>query len=154
MSRQLLKSRRHFTAGALMAALIAFCNPVFGARALLNVEVPADKWKAMRLKNLPKNASLGARIESSGSIEVILVHGDELKQFPAAVNPEFQGSVERTLSFSVAVPRAGDYFLILDNRRNTQARKVRILIRAEKGRSTEGSTDSPGGTKKKNETDI
>lgn len=154
MSRQLLKSGSSFAAGMLVAALIAFCNPAFGARALLNVEVPPDKWKAMRLKNLPKNASLGARIESSGNIEVILVHGDELKRFPAAVNPEFQGSVERTLSFSVAVPRAGDYFLILDNRRNTQARKVRILIRAEKGRSTDGPGESTDEGKKKKETDI
>jgi hypothetical protein len=103
------------------------------AQAMLSVEVPPAKWKAVRLKNLPIGASIGVRVESSGNIDVILIHQDELKRFPAAVNPQFQGSVERRLSFSVTLPKAGDYFVILDNRRNTDSRKVRVLIQAERG---------------------
>jgi len=130
-------------------------NSAQAAQALLSAEVPAAKWKAVRLKNLPKDAAISIRVETSGPIDVIFVHRDELKRFPAAVNPEFQGSADRKLSFSVAVPKSGDYFVILDNRQHAQARQVRILIRAERGKKSEGAPPPVGDDgKKKKETEI
>jgi hypothetical protein len=43
--------------------------------------------------------------------------------------------LERTLSFQVVIPEAGHYYLVLDNRRATEARKVRLGIRAQRGRA-------------------
>jgi len=128
-------------------------NTAQAAQALLSAEVPAAKWKAVRLKNLPKDTAISIRVETTGPIDVILVHRDELSRFPAAVNPEFQGSADRKLSFSVAVARSGDYFVILDNRQHAQARQVRILIRAERGKKPDGGPPSGNGGNKK-ETEI
>src|SRR5262249_43919324 len=78
--------------GLLVAAtaLLLGAAPVAeAAKALVNVEVPAGKWKGAKLKNLPKDARVAVSVETSGSLDVILIHIDELKRFPAAVNPEF-----------------------------------------------------------------
>ena len=145
---------------AATAALLLGISPVAdAAKALVNVEVPAGKWKGAKLKNLPKDARVGIRVETSGSLDVILIHADELKRFPAAVSPEFQGSAERKLAFSAVIPRAGDYYVILDNRPNDTPRKVKLLIQAERAKTTEppanpASPTLPPGIKKGKETDI
>lgn len=142
-------------AGLFVLATSAFIhNTAQAAQALLSVEVPPAKWKAVRLKNLPKDTALGIQVESSGPIDVILIHRDELKRFPAAVNPEFQGSVDRKLSFSVAIPKSGDYFVILDNRQHADARKVRVLIRAERRKNPDRSAPPTSNGGKKKETEI
>lgn len=141
---------------ALVAVLVFAIGAANAAQALLSVEVPPEKWKAVRLKNLPMGAKVEVRVESSGSLDVILIHRDELKRFPAAVNPDFQGSAERKLSFSVVIPKVGDYYVILDNRQNTEARKVRLIIRAERGRKSDPESAPPpaGSVKKGKETEI
>jgi hypothetical protein len=143
---------------ACCAALLAFGANVSGAqaaRALVNAEVPAAKWKAIKLRNLPQGTKVSIQAESAnGGLDLIFIHGDELKRFPAAVSPEFQGSVERRLAFSAVVSKKGDYYIILDNRRGSEARKVRLLIRAERTRTPRGST-APGATgRKKGDTEI
>lgn len=143
---------------ACCAALLAFgadCSGAQAAQALVNAEVPAAKWKAIKLKNLPQGTKVGIQAEShNGSLDLIFIHGDELKRFPAAVSPEFQGSVERKLAFSAVVSKKGDYYIILDNRRGAEPRKVRLLIRAERTKAPEGSA-VPGVTdKKKGDTEI
>jgi hypothetical protein len=101
------------------------------ASAELNAEVPAMKWKALRLRGLPQGASLAVRVETSGPLVVIFVHQSELKRFPEnRVRPQFRGSVERRLSFRVSLPAAGDYYVILDNRRGDGDREVRVQIQA------------------------
>ena len=91
----------------------------------------------------PEAARVAIQAESgSGSVDLIFIHGEELKRFPAAVNPEFQGTVERKLSFSVTLSRKGDYYVILDNRRGSEPRKVRLLIRAERPKKPQ-SQDTP-----------
>lgn len=119
----------------------------------MNTEVAAAKWKAVRLKNLPKRAAVGLSVATSGTVDLIFVHQDELKRFPAAVSPLFQGTVEKKLDFSVVIPASGDYFVIFDNRRGKETQKVRILIRAERPRSGDPAPPSPG-TKRKNETEL
>ena len=65
----------------------------------------AHTGKALKLRGLPKDASLSVR-------------------------PAFTGSLERRLSFKVTVPVAGTYYVIVDNRKNAESRKVRLLIEA------------------------
>jgi len=141
--------------GLALATLIAAAAPLptrhaEAAQAMLNTEVAAAKWKAVRLKNLPKGAAVGLSVASSGTLDLIFVHQDELKRFPAAVNPLFQGTVERQLQFSVVIPAAGDYFVIFDNRRGSQVQKVKLLIRAERPRSP-GAESPPPQPKKETE---
>ena len=136
--------------------LVAAALMVFGvlpaaeaAQAILNTEVAPAKWKAVRLKNLPQGAAVGLGVTSSGTVGLIFVHQDELKRFPAAVNPLFQGTVERKLEFSVIIPKAGDYFVIFDNRQGTETRKVKILIRAERPKLPDVKPPSPEPERKK-----
>ncbi len=143
---------------ACCAALLAFGASIPGAgaaQALVNAEVPLAKWKAIKLKNLPQGTKVSIQVESpNGGLDLIFVHGDELKRSPAAVSPEFQGSVERRLAFSTVVARKGDYYIILDNRRGAEPRKVRLLIRAERTK-TPGGSAVPGVTgKKKGDSEI
>jgi hypothetical protein len=143
---------------ACCAALVAFAGSTGdagAAQALVNAEVPAAKWKAIRLKNLPQGTKVSIQVESrNGGLDVIFIHGDELKRFPAAVSPEFQGSVERKLSFSAVVAKKGDYYIILDNRQGSEARKARLLIKAERGNAPEGSTAPGIPSKKKSDPEI
>lgn len=143
---------------ACCAALLAFAGSIGeagAAQALVNAEVPAAKWKAVKLKNLPQGTKVSIQVESlNGSLDLIFIHGDELKRFPAAVSPEFQGSIERKLSFSAVVAKKGDYYIILDNRQGSEARKTRLLIKAERAKTPGGSTVPGGAGKKKPDAEI
>lgn len=143
---------------ACCAALLALGTHFPGARAaqaLVNAEVPAAKWKAIKLKDLPQGTKVSIQVESrNGSLGLIFIHGDELKRFPAAVSPEFQGSVERKLAFSTVVSKKGDYYIILDNRQGSEARKTRLLIKAERSKAPEGSAAPDAAGKKKGDTEI
>lgn len=114
----------------LFLALLFQGTDALAAKAALNAEVPAKTWKSLRLRGLPKDASLAVRVEASGPITVILVHESELRRFPSPVRPAFAGSLERRLSFRVTVPVAGNYYVILDNRKGTEARTIKLLIEA------------------------
>jgi len=116
--------------GAALAGALLLVPPVLAAKAELNAEVPAQKWKALRVRDLPKDATIAVRVDTSGPISVIFVHQGEQPSFPRAVRPAFSGTAERSLSFRITVPVAGTYYVILDNRRGSQARQVRIRIEA------------------------
>jgi pyruvate/2-oxoglutarate dehydrogenase complex dihydrolipoamide acyltransferase (E2) component len=133
----------------LLITLAAFGSVAEAAKAQVNSKVPAGKWKAVRLKNLPEGASLGVRVAANGSMVVILVHEAELKRYPAPISPAFQGTLERTLSFSVVIPESGNYYVILDNRRGADERRVRILIQANAPRSRATPPNDSGGGKEK-----
>ena len=62
--------------------------------------------------------------------------------------------MHRKLSFSVAIPKSGDYFVILDNPQHADARKMRVLIRAERDKKPGGSTPPTSNGAKKKETEI
>ena len=117
-------------AALMIIALTANGSVAQAAKAQVNSKVPAGKWKAVRLKNLPEGASLSVRVAANGSLVVILVHESELKRYPSPISPAFQGTLDRTLSFSVAIPDSGNYYIIFDNRRGAEERRVRILIEA------------------------
>ena len=118
-------------AAAVLVAMTTTASVATAAQAQVNSKVPAGKWKAVRLKNLPEGASLSVKVAASGSLIVILIHEAELKRYPKPVSPAFQGTLERTLSFSVVIPEAGNYYIIFDNRRGVDERRVRVLIKAK-----------------------
>ena len=104
----------------------------------------------MRLKNLPKDAAVGLSVATSGTVDLIFVHQDELKRFPAAVNPLFQGTEETGFQRR----HSGVGRLFRDIRQPArEGNPVRILIRAERPRPADPAPPSPG-TKRKNETEL
>ena len=119
--------------------LCAASASAIAGRLTVAIDIAQGKWKTVHLKNMPKDTPVAVQIESSGDIRVTFVRMDAARQPPDAVTPEFQGKVERSLSFGVTIPRAGDYLLILDNRKSDGARKVNLLIRADKP----GAVDPP-----------
>ncbi|HEX2197010.1 MAG TPA: hypothetical protein VHG88_00085 [Burkholderiales bacterium] len=105
------------------------------ARVSMQAEVAPGTWKTIRLRGLVRGASLGVRVETSGHINILLVHESELARFPKPVRPAFAGALDRRLSFKVTLPVAGTYYVVLDNRKGTQARSVKLLIEALRPRS-------------------
>ncbi len=147
-----MKSRALFKAvlaALFLAVLAANGANTHAAQAQVNSKVPAGKWKAVRLKNLPEGASLSVKVAASGSLIVILVHEAELKRYPDPISPAFQGTLEKTLSFSVVIPDSGNYYIIFDNRRGEDERRVRILIQANAPRTHTSPPTNSSGPKQK-----
>jgi len=88
---------------------------------------------------------LAVEIQCESKFVVSLLNEADAKHFPRADEPVFVGTVERKLSFSVAIPQAGTYFLVFDNRQTPQTQKVKFAIKAERGQgSTPPSPALPG----------
>jgi hypothetical protein len=123
----------------LVGLLLAASLPNFAcaAEAALSVEVPAGQFKRARLTNLPKDAVLAVLVQTSGSGKLVvnLINERAFQNPSKPEEPIFMGSVERRLSFTVTIPETGNYFLVLDNRRGAETQKIRLGIRAERGRS-------------------
>lgn len=98
--------------------------------ASFNVNVPPGKWKAVRLRNLPKDAVVAVQVESSGRVVVALMDSNTYRHFSGTSRPLFLGQVEKRLSFSVTIPETDDYFVVLNNRSGEEPRTVKITIRA------------------------
>jgi len=114
---------------AVLLALLA-ARAGLAAEAELSAEVPAEKWRALRLQGLTQGASLRVRVETSGPIRVVLAREDEVERFPKGLKATFSGVAERRLSFSVSIPAAGTYYVILDNRKGAELREVRVFVEA------------------------
>ena len=125
-----------FRRTALLA--LSFCLfwlgvPEAKGPVMLSLDVPPGKWKAVRLKDLPKDAVVAVAVESSGEISVVLLDSPGYGRFPTLERPLFLGQVEKTLSFSVSVPAADSYFLVFDNRSGQQTRALSVAVRAARG---------------------
>ena len=141
MPRALLRPYR--LALALGAALLFACAEVTaaGGTVQVSVEVPDGKTRSVRLRNLPRGASVAVRISAAGKLQVVLISAAQLKsKKPEAL---FRGTLDRSLTFRVILPEPGDYFLVLDNRRGAEPVKARATIRAEK-KSAAPRTPGPG----------
>jgi len=121
----------------LWASAFAASGPI-----TVNVDVPSGQWKAARLKNLPKDATVAVQVESTGEILVALIHAKAFKNSPDNLRPLFTGRLERKLSFSVAIAEKGDHYLLLDNRRGTEAKAVTVTLQA--ARSEKDRTQAAG----------
>jgi hypothetical protein len=132
----------------VLLACLAWLPPAlaFAVEATINVDVLGGKWKGVRLKSLPRGASVALRIESSDALRVIVVDSSELRRFPNT-RPLFEASMEKRLGFSVVIPRSGDYYVIFDNRKSTEPRQVKFNVKAD----TPARSPPPAGKPKKRE---
>jgi hypothetical protein len=133
-----------FKTGLFSLLTLFFWGSAFAASGpfTVNLDVPAGQWKAARLKNLPKGATVAIQVESNGEILVALVHAKAFQNSPDNLRPLFTGRVERRLSFSVAIAEKGDHYLLLDNRRGNEAKAVTVTLQA--AQAQKDSTQAAG----------
>lgn len=101
------------------------------AEATVNIDIPANRWKTVRLKSLPQGTSVSLQILTSGKIRVIVVDGAELKRFPKT-RALFEASVDQRLGFSLVIPKAGDYYVVFDNRVSAEPREITLRVQAKR----------------------
>lgn len=101
--------------------------------ARLAVALDAGKWKAVRLKNLPKNSVITVEINSDDVITVALVDEADYPKYPDSEDILFESEVRNKLSFSVTIPVAGHYYLVLDNIWGKRLTKTKVYIRGASG---------------------
>lgn len=116
--------------GALLAALFLVAGPALAAEAAATVEVPAGQTRTIRLRSVPAGSVMAIRIEADGRVLVALVAAKQLKNPGAPPKALFRGAVERKLTFRVSIQERDDYYLVLNNRRGTEARIVEAEIRS------------------------
>ena len=123
-----------FLCAAVFPAALEAKTPATAAAvensATVNTVVEAGKWATARLGNLPAGASLGIKVTADGAFGVLLIDARDVKNFPDVERPLFKGRASRSLKFSVVVPRAGAYYLVIDNRTGNARRDVTIDISA------------------------
>jgi len=147
VSREVSALRRGFF-GALWLLAAATASPPLHAqatRATLTATVPVGTHKALRLKGLPKEAQVAVEVEATGRIKVVFLTVSDYQRYPNVQDPIFLAHVERKLSFALAMPEAGSYYVVFDNTQGTEERKVQMLIRAAPGpTSTPKPSEAPG----------
>ena len=94
------------------------------------VDVPAGQWKAVRLKDLPKDIVVTLAMTSNGVVGVGFLTAPDHRQFPRMTRPLFWGQAESKLGFSVTIQQHGDYYVVLDNREGTAPRHVSLTAQA------------------------
>ena len=130
----------------LLALLFSLLTPAAAqvkGPVTFSVDVPPGKWKAARLRNLPKDAVVTLRVRTSGEVMVAFIDADDYRRFPAVTRPLFNGRVERQIALALRMPAAGDYFVVLDNRLGNEPRRVTVTIRAVRGRQEDQPKDRP-----------
>lgn len=126
--------RRWWAALALVLALLMAVGPDVRAgeakSSTFRLEVPAGGWKGARFTGLPAGGSLSVRVAVDGSVRVLLLDAEAYGAFPGAEHPLFLGVTGTNLGFSVKLPIAGEYYLVLDNRGGGETRRATVFVRA------------------------
>jgi len=124
--------------------VLAFCFCLFSlvsaaakGPVALNVDIPPDTRKAVRLKNLPRDAVVDVAVVSSGEIVVAVVDSAGYQRYPKGSRPLFLGQVDGRLAFSIKIPATDHYYLVLQNRSATRSRSATIMIRAARGETVQ-----------------
>ena len=112
--------------------LCLLCLSPVAANGLVtvNLDILPGKWKAVRLKDLPKDANVAVQVVSNGEIAVAFVDSKNYQRFSETLRPLFAGRVEKRLAFSLSIPEKGDYFVVLDNRAGQESRAITVTVRA------------------------
>ncbi len=114
----------------LAALLILLSGGAAAADAAVSIEIGAGKAKSIRLRNLPGGGTIAVRIVTTGKLLVALLSARAVGSPQPGSAPLFRGVVERRLTFRVAIPERGDYFLVLSNRGGAEPLEVQAEIRA------------------------
>ena len=140
-------ARPRLDLAVMLAAAFLFGGAEVAAAAgtaQVSVEIPTGKTRTVRLRNLPRGAVVAVRVRAAGKLQIALISAAQLKsKHPEAL---FRGALDRSITFQVILPEAGDYYLVLDNRRGVEPIRARATIRAEKNPA---APQTPGPREKK-----
>jgi hypothetical protein len=125
--------RSAFLAVALLAATAVAPVGAQQNQAALTTTVPAGTHKALRLRDLPKDAQIAVAVQATGRVVVTFLTEADYKRYPNPQEPVFTAPVERRLSFALVMPESGNYYVLFDNTKGTEERKVQMVIRAARG---------------------
>ncbi len=128
---------------AFLPLLVSSAAAQVKGPVIVSADVAPGKWKAIRLRNLPRDAVVALRVRSSGEVMVAFLDTDDYRQFPAVTRPLFSGRVEKQFALSLKIPTAGDYFVVLDNRMGSESRTVTVTIRAARGKRKDETKEKP-----------
>ena len=103
------------------------------AEATFNVEVPSKQWKAVRLKNIPRGATVKVSLKTSGTIIAMFMDSASYRKLPKIVNPLFRGELEKKLSFTIKIEKTDHYYMVLSNRSRSLSRQVEVTFNATQG---------------------
>lgn len=123
---------RLFLAGIVVCVMAVSPLTVSAASNVMSfaVDVPAGQWKAVRLKDLPKDIVVALAMTSNGAITVGFLTATDHRQFPRMTQPLFWGQAEAKVGFSVTIQQKGDYYVVLDNREGNRPRHVTLTAQA------------------------
>lgn len=118
-----------------LLAVVLFCVVVPAAGQVrgpivFTVKVDPGRWKALRIRNLPKDAVVGVGVQTDGEVGVAFVDAKQYSDYPAVQAPLFQGRVQRRFTFSITIPEPGHYYVVFDNRAGQQPRTVTVRVQA------------------------
>jgi len=99
----------------------------------VSLTIPTGTWKAVRLRNLPRETMVAVALRCDGPLTVGLVNTADHARFPNVANPLFWSQAESKLGFSATIPQPGDYFVVLDNRAGTGPRHITMTTTARLG---------------------
>lgn len=85
------------------------------------------------MRNVPQDARLAIAAQASSRIALSLLTEADADRYPEPGEPLFSAPLERTLSFSVGIPAAGTYVLVLDNAKGETVSRVQLVVRATRG---------------------
>lgn len=91
------------------------------------VDVPAAKWRGIRLNGLVGEARLRVLVDSDGPIKIGVYTADSFQQLPDA-KAMIGGETVDALEFTTLIPKKGTYYLLVDNRAGVEARQVSVNI--------------------------
>jgi len=99
-------------------------------KAYFTVSVPPQEFKALKVRNLPKDAHIGVEVESSHAITIAFVDSAGYRQLPRPQKPLMAGKVDRRLNFSVVIPETGHYYVVLVNPDPQSPAEVELTVKA------------------------
>lgn len=101
--------------------------------AKVAVDVDAGKYKAVRLKNLPRDSVVKFDIKCDGVVTVLFVTEEQYKKYPKISRPLFQSTVRDRINFTVTIPAAGHYHLVFKNNKGSGTARLTAVITGASG---------------------
>lgn len=98
----------------------------------VSLSLPTGKWKAIRLRNLPKDTVVSVALQSDGALSVGFLTTPDHARFPKMAKPLFWGQTESKLGFSVTIQEKGDYYVVLENREGDRPRQITLRTTARR----------------------
>jgi hypothetical protein len=124
---------------ALVAVLaLAALSSASAQQATYNYEIPSGQFKRVRIVNVAEGTVLAVVVKLEGRIDVFVAYGAAGDKTEAEEKPPVTArsllhiQAVRQLSFSVRAPIAGQYYVVLDNRKGAETQAVEVTIAAQR----------------------